>query len=297
MISQTESFANSAAGRAQQKSIKLSNGESPYWFYPAVGERKGSILFIHGYRGTHEGVEPIVGALANYDCYVPEVPGFGASPMLPVEHTIENYADWVNELVESLKIEGDLSILGHSFGTIVLGRYVTKYSKTNRLVLLNPVSMPAMRGPRTIMTKVSLAWYKIAARIPERLGRWMLGHPIVIWLVTEVLYKGNDPVLKSWIHTQHKAHFSRFANTKMAEEAFIASCSHNLTEYARSINQPVLLLCGDEDDITSIEAQREAATMYADATYVEMLGVGHLPHYERVEVVAKHTDEFITLNQ
>jgi pimeloyl-ACP methyl ester carboxylesterase len=83
----------------------------------------------------------------------------------------------------------------------------------------------------------------------------------------------------------------------MAEEAFIASCSHNLTEYARSINQPVLLLCGDEDDITSIEAQREAATMYADATYVEMLGVGHLPHYERVEVVAKHTDEFITLNK
>ena len=47
----------------------------------------------------------------------------------------------------------------------------------------------------------------------------------------------------------------------------------------------------------AIEAQREAAKLYANATYVEMLGVGHLPHYERVEVVAKHTDEFITLNR
>lgn len=297
MISQTESFATSAVGRAEPKSQKLSNGESPYWFYPATEPRKGSILFVHGYRGTRQGVEPIVGALAAYDCYVPEVPGFGDAPALPVEHSIENYADWLNEFVEATNIQGDLTIFGHSFGTIVIGRYMTKFGKSNRLALLNPVSMPAMRGPRTIMTKVSLAWYKVAARIPEKAGRWMLGHPIVIWLVTEVLYKGNDPVLKAWIHKQHQAHFSRFANTRMAEQAFIASCSHNLTEYAAEINQPVLLLCGDKDDITSIEAQREAAALYANATYVEMLGVGHLPHYERVHVVAQHTDEFITLYQ
>lgn len=297
MISQTESFANSAVGRAVKKSLKLANGDSPYWFYPATEPSRGSILFVHGYRGTRQGVEPIVGALAAYDCYVPELPGFGEAPPLHKEHSIENYTDWLKEFVDAVDIQGDLTLFGHSFGTIVIGRYVTKYGKDNRLALLNPVSMPAMRGPRRVMTKVSLAWYKVAARIPEKTGRWMLGHPLVVWLVTQVLYKGQDPILKAWIHAQHKTYFSTFANTRMAEQAFIASCSHNLTEYANQIKQPVLLLCADKDDITSIEAQREAAELYANATYVEMLGVGHLPHYERVHVVAQHTDEFITLNQ
>ena len=295
--SQTELFANAAVARSQTRYVELANGETPYWVYPATKPSRGTILFVHGYRGTRQGVEPTVGALENYDCIVPELPGFGEAPPLQIEHSIENYADWLDSFVSAVKPEGDLSIFGHSFGTIVIGRYVTKFGKDNRLILMNPVSMPAMKGPRTILTKVSKVWYKIAATIPERAGRWMLGHPLVIWLVTEFLFKGNDPVLKGWIHAQHKRYFSTFANTRMVEEAFTASCEHNLTEYADSINQPVLLLCADQDDITSIEAQREAAKLYANATYVEMLGVGHLPHYERVEVVAKHTDEFITLNR
>ena len=76
-----------------------------------------------------------------------------------------------------------------------------------------------------------------------------------------------------------------------------ASIAENLSEMAQKITQPVLLLCGDKDDITKIEAQRLAAALYDDATYVEMIGTGHLPHYERVEVVAQHTIEFIKLHQ
>ena len=296
-ISITEELANSAAARAEHFEVETPFGTTPVWLYRATGEKLGSIVFVHGYRGTHEGVEPIVGGLEGFDCYVPELPGFGSAHALSVEHNLDNYSAWLGSFIRALNLTGDVTYFGHSFGTLLLGKHVLATGDRTRLVMLNPVSAWPMRGPRQVMAYVSRVWYRLAARIPERGGRWMLGHPIVIWLITAFLYKGNDPVLKAWIHNQHKLHFSRFASAKMAEEAFDASVAENLSEMAQRIDQPVLLLCGDQDDITKIEAQRSAAALYANATYVEMIGTGHLPHYERVEVVAQHALDFIKLNQ
>lgn len=296
-ISQTEQYARSAQARMQRQEVKTEYGTTPLWFYPAKEAKLGSILFLHGYRGTHDGVEPIVGGLPQFDCYVPELPGFGVAEPLKGEHNLENYTAWFESLIKALAIKGDLTYFGHSFGTIIVGKYVAKTGDKTRLALLNPVSGWPMQGPRKIMSKVSWVWYRLASRVPEKLGRWMLGHPIVIWLVTELLYKGKDPVLKAWIHGQHKAYFSMFASPKMAEESFDASNAENLSQFAEKIDQPVLLLCGDKDDITFIERQRLVATMYENATYVEMLGTGHLPHYEHVDVVSRHVQEFIKLNQ
>lgn len=296
-ISKTEELANRAASRAEYSEVDTPFGKTPMWFYPATVKKLGSILFVHGLRGTHEGVEPIVGGLEEFDCYVPELPGFGEAAPLSSVHNLDNYSVWLTSLTKALNLSGDVTYFGHSFGTLLLGKHVLATGDKTRIVMLNPVSAWPMRGPRQLMAYVSLVWYRFAARIPEKAGRWMLGHPLVIWLVTEFLYKGNDPVLKAWIHTQHKLYFSKFANTKMAEEAFDASIAENLSEMAQKITQPVLLLCGDKDDITKIEAQRLAAALYDDATYVEMIGTGHLPHYERVEVVAQHTIEFIKLHQ
>ncbi len=296
-ISRTEELANRASARAEYSEVETPFGTTPMWRYPATGNKIGSIVFVHGYRGTHEGVEPIVGGLEEFDCYVPELPGFGEATPLSSVHNLDNYTAWLTALTQTLNLSGDVTYFGHSFGTLLLGKHVLATGDKTRLVMLNPVSAWPMRGPRQFMAYVSLVWYRLAARIPEKSGRWMLGHPLVIWLVTEFLYKGNDPVLKAWIHNQHKLHFSKFANTKMAEEAFDASISENLSEMAENIHQPVLLLCGDKDDITKIEAQRSAAALYAEATYVEMIGTGHLPHYERVDVVAQHTIDFIKLHQ
>jgi len=66
-----------------------------------------------------------------------------------------------------------------------------------------------------------------------------------------------------------------------------------LTEYAAKITQPALLICADQDDVTSIQAQRQTATLYPDATYVELARVGHLTHYERPVEIANHTRDFL----
>lgn len=285
-------LAESALSRAQTKHGSFLGFETPYWFYPADGKSKGQIVLVHGYRGSHEGLAAIVGSLTDFDCFVPDLPAFGESGPLKAEHSVENYSKWLAGFIDSLNLGKQAAVLGHSFGTLVVGDYASKDS-THRVILVNPVSEPAMEGPRTFMTKLSRFYYRFsAARSPE-FGRWLLSLPPVVWLVTAVMFKGEDKDLRDWVKNQHSTYFSRFTSAKTAAEGFEASIAHNLTEYAPKIEQPVLLICADQDDVTSIRAQRDAAALYKNATYVELTGVGHLTHYERPAEIARHTRDFL----
>ena len=282
--------------RAKPSVLQTRMSATHYWFYPATEKANGSIILVHGYRGTHEGLAAIVGALPEFDCYVPDLPAFGESEPLKVEHSIANYSTWLAQFIDELKIKDDVTVLSHSFGTIVTAALASGH-KTPRLVFVNPVSAPALKGPRKVLSQLSLFYYRFAAALPERLGRGLLSMKFVVWLVTEFMFIGKDTKLKRWVDQQHQTYFSRFASAKTAAEGFEASISHNLSEYAESIQAQVLLICAQDDDITSIDQQRQAATLYKNATYVELEKVGHLTHYERPNEIALHTREFIAASK
>ena len=284
-----------ASKRAERLVANTTMVATPYWLYKATEKSKGSIIMVHGYRGTHEGLAAIVGALPDFDCYVPDLPGFGESPALKVQHSIENYSGWLAEFVNVMNLKGRATILAHSFGTIVVGAYAESMGSEN-LILINPVSAPALSGPRTILSQLSRIYYQLAAALPERAGRWLLSTKPIVWLVTEFMFIGKDKALKRWVDVQHQTYFSRFASTKTAAEGFEASISHNLSEYAANISSDVLLICAQQDDITSIEQQRAAAELYKNATYVELENVGHLTHYQSPNELAAHTREFILVH-
>jgi pimeloyl-ACP methyl ester carboxylesterase len=233
-----------------------------------------------------------VAALPDFDCYVADLPAFGESGPLQGEHSVENYSRWLEGFIKALKLNKSAAVLGHSFGTLVVGHYAISNSY-HRIILVNPVSEPAMQGPRTIMTKLSRFYYRFSASRSPRFGRWLLALPPVVWLVTAVMFKSDDANLRRWVEGQHSTYFSRFTSAKTAAEGFEASIAHDLTEYAPSIRQKTLLICADQDDVTSIQAQRAAAELYSDATYVELTGVGHLTHYERPIEIAHHARDFL----
>ncbi len=263
-----------------------------FWFYPATSESKGSIVLIHGYRGTHEGLEAIVGALPDFDCYVPDLPAFGDSPPLGVVHSVKNYASWLSQFLNSLNLQGNVTVLAHSFGSIIVAALAAE-QKLTQLVLVNPISAPALDGPRRFVSRLSRVYYRVSAAIPERAGRWLLSLPPVIWLVTAFMFVGQDKQLKRWVNEQHQTYFSRFHSAKTAAEGFEASISTNVSQFATAIESSLLLICAQDDDITSIEQQRAAASLYKNATYVELPNVGHLTHYQSPNEIAQHTREFV----
>jgi pimeloyl-ACP methyl ester carboxylesterase len=184
-------------------------------------------------------------------------------------------------------------ILGHSFGSIVVAAAVAGGLRTPRVVLVNPIGAPALQGPRGILTRLAVFYYWAGARLPRRLGEALLRNRLIVRVMSESMAKTKDPALRRFIHDQHDTYFSRFADRDVLHDAFVASVSHDVTEFATRISQPTLLVAAVRDDITPIEAERRLAKLFPSAELVEIPDVGHLIHYETPAGAAEAIRRFL----
>ena len=78
------------------------------------------LVLVHGFRGDHHGLEPVVAQLPGFRIISPDLPGFGESATFQGRpHDIEAYADWLAAFIGAVGIDGPYALLGHSFGSIV----------------------------------------------------------------------------------------------------------------------------------------------------------------------------------
>jgi len=294
-------LANRAKSRGVAKSLELGGKRTAYWFYKSENNADASptVVMIHGYRGNHHGLEAVVGALAGFNVIVPDLPGFGSSEAFDENHSIERYARWEGEFLMALGASGEImpsqiTLLGHSFGTIVVAAAVAEgFAAPARVVLINPVSAPALNGPRALMTKLTAGYYWAGGALPKVLGNSLLASPLIVRGMSVLLAKTKDKELRTWIHREHDENFSNFASRRVAHEGFLASISHNVGEYAGKILQPTLLIIGERDDITSTSDQHAVQGRFANATLEQIDGVGHLIHYEAPLLAARFIQDFV----
>jgi pimeloyl-ACP methyl ester carboxylesterase len=249
---------------------------------------------IHGFRGTHEGLDLIAENLPDiHHLVVPDLPGFGNGPELPC-YGIEDYVEWLHDLVLSQKTTPVL--LGHSFGSIVSAAYAAKYPATiSKLILVNPIGAPALEGPRGVLSKVAVAYYWIGKKLPGGAGKmWLSSKPSVL-VMSNVMAKTKDKALRSFIHQQHLQYFSRFHSANSVYEGFKTSISNSVRDVAAYINTPTLLIAGDKDDITPLEKQKELVQLFPQAQLIVIKNVGHLTHYETPDQVARAVHSFINV--
>jgi pimeloyl-ACP methyl ester carboxylesterase len=288
----SEELTNQARLRGLRRTLTLSGEEFVYYDYPARLANPETIVMIHGYRGNHRGLEAIVGGLGDYRVIVPDLPGFGESSELSSVHNLDAYANWLEQFLSELGLISTANLVGHSFGTLVVGRYAsTRDCKS--IVLINPVSGPALSGPRAFLTRITSAFYHLSNLLPESIGGWLLRSPIAVMVMSTVMAKTKDRKLRSWIHKQHLSNFSDFATVRVATEGYDASISSDLSVMAPSITTPVLIVAAELDDITAIEIQREVVKLYPRAKLAEISNVGHLVHYEAPEQAANYIQAFI----
>ena len=288
----SEELTNQARSRGIRRNINLGGKEFVFFDYPARFDTSETIVMIHGYRGNHRGLEAIVGGLGDYRVIVPDLPGFGESSELSSVHNLDTYANWLEQFLSELGIVSTANLVGHSFGTLVVGHYASTRD-CNSIVLINPVSGPALSGPRAFLTRITSAFYHLSNLLPESIGGWLLRSPIAVMVMSTVMAKSKDRKLRGWIHKQHLSNFSDFASVRVATEGYDASISSDLSVMAPSITTPVLIIAAEFDDITAIEIQREVAKLYPLAKLVEIKNVGHLVHYEAPEQAAKYIASFI----
>lgn len=267
-------------------------GTTAYWTYGDAADTT-TIVAVHGFRGEHHGLEPVVAHLPGIRVISPDLPGFGETPPLPGRtHDLDAYAEWLRAFAES--VAPGAIVLGHSFGSIVASAAVAGGLATPRLILVNPIGAPALEGPRGVLTRLAVFYYLAGARLPRALGDALLRNGLIVRAMSAAMAKTREPELRRFVHEQHHTYFSRFADRDVLHDAFVTSVSHDVRESAPHISQPTLLIAAEKDDITPIEAERHLATLFPDAELVEIPDVGHLIHYETPAAAASAIREFLT---
>lgn len=97
------------------KSIVIDGQLLRYWEHKAEVPPRGVLLFLHGWRSEARVWGKIISAFPEYDCYAPDLPGFGSSPAPGVPWAMNNYADAIRGFCSSLGLT-HLTVVGHSFG-------------------------------------------------------------------------------------------------------------------------------------------------------------------------------------
>jgi len=284
----------------REEAVAVLGSTTRFWDY---GDRDATttLVLVHGFRGDHHGLEPVVAQLDGIRMISPDLPGFGAStPMTGAAHDIDGYGRWLRAFVGELGLTGQVVLLGHSFGSIVVSGALAEADGSGAgerpagVVLVNPIGQPALEGPRGVFTRLAIFYYWLASVLPERLGFALLRNRVIVRVMSMAMAKTKEPALRRWIHDQHDRYFSAFSDRQVVLEAFRASVSHDVSEYAGRIPERTLLVAAEKDDITPIAAEYRLQALFPDAELVVIPDVGHLIHYETPAAAARAIQRFVS---
>ncbi|MDB5180120.1 MAG: alpha/beta hydrolase [Candidatus Saccharibacteria bacterium] len=257
---------------------------------------KQTIILIHGFRGTHHGLELIAKHLEGFTVIIPDLPGFAEGDTLP-RYDLDAYVTWLAQFIQHQNLKNPPILLGHSFGSIVTAAYAAKYHDTiEKLILVNPIGAPALEGPRGLLTKLAVFYYWLGTKLPNKLSHKWLSSPMVVNIMSKTMTKTKDKALRTYIDDQHHQYFSLFHTSESVSEAFATSVNHSVRDFAKKITTPTLLIVGTKDDITPLAKQKELQELIPHAKLEIIEHVGHLTHYETPDQVASYVVDFVKLS-
>lgn len=259
------------------------------------------LLMLHGFRGDHHGMQLVVNALPEYEVFVPDLPGFGATPPLRspeeghAEHTVEMYAAVVEALAHQLDLSAHDVLIGHSFGTIIAAAHAAREPhRWGALVLAAPISNSVFSGRLLPGGAAVELYYRLCAALPHPAATALLRSAVALEVTNRSMAVEWTPEMAAYIRDQHSRHFGSFTDRLTVLQAYRASSRHTVTELAAQLELPVLLLPGTKDQLSTPAGQRRLRDALPDAQLEPIRGTGHLMHYEKPVQAARAIRRFLT---
>ena len=181
------------------------------------------IILLHGWGQNIEMMKPIGDKLQeNYRITIIDFPGFGNSKEPKEAWNIADYSNLLHELTEKLQIK-DPILIGHSFGGRVAIKYASLYP-VSKLILLASPCVRIKDKKRDRKTKVLKTLKKLPGMkfIAEKAKNFIGSRD----------YKKASPLMK---------------------KVLVNTVNEDLTENAKKIKVPTLLIWGDQDEEATLE--------------------------------------------
>jgi pimeloyl-ACP methyl ester carboxylesterase len=236
---------------------------------PAAGSQ-GSLILLHGWIGTSSWmfrhVLPELGA--RYHTIAPDLPGFGRSQALPAAPSIEGYREFVRALADELGIDR-FHLVGVSVGGTVALDFAHRYpERVLKLVVQGPVWRATDLPRRFRFT------YDLLGRIPV-ITDLIPKTPVKWWFFIRRLDMGRDTRhLSKADRRQLSRDILRVPNETLLDVG--RELLHiDMTDLARRIVLPTLVMDGSEARMVPASASRELSRLIPDAQWRVVRNAGH----------------------
>jgi 3-oxoadipate enol-lactonase len=202
--------------------------------------------------------------------------GHGLSDAPTPPYTIRNHSTDLGGLLDALQLD-KVVLVGISVGGVIALDYTAQNpERVKALVLCD--TFPKIGTTEMWNSRIQTVLEHGIAHIGEAiLMRWF------------------PPSFKAQNPAAYDGYFNMLTRTPVA--GYTGTCmalrDADLTEAARGIQQPTLVLCGAEDGSTPPELVRGLTAILPNARYHEIVGAGHLPCIEQPQVVAKLIEDFL----
>ena len=226
--------------------------------YVQYGNGKDVVL-LHGWGQNIEMMQFIGDRFSDkYKITILDFPGFGESEEPKEEWTVGDYVDLLHELVLSLEIKNPI-IVGHSFGGRVGIKYASKYD-VEKLVLMGA---PCFYDQQLdLKTKVLKGLKKLPGM--NSFGEFMKKY------IGSTDYKNASPMMR---------------------KILVNVVREDLSEDAKKIEAPTLLIWGTNDEAAPIEEARRLEKILKDGALIELPGT-HYAYIENLDRVVSILDNF-----
>jgi pimeloyl-ACP methyl ester carboxylesterase len=245
-------------------------------FFEQIGQGTPLVL-VHGYPLDHTTWKPIIPFLkSNVRAILPDLRGFGKSPVADGIYSMELLAGDICALLDQLKIQKAV-IIGHSMGGYVSLAFARLFPE--RLLGIGLVgSKTNADAPDKVAGRKEMAEAIQQQGMQATLDRMLAN----LTRDTDVA-KQITPIMLS---TSPQAGMG--ASLGMAERV-------DSTAMLRKLDLPGLVMVGTDDPFSPVQPARELAQSMKNARLVEIDRAGHMMMMEQPQVVATGLNDFLAL--
>lgn len=220
------------------------------------------VVLLHGWGQNIAMMKPIGDRLQkNHRITILDFPGFGESEEPKTALTVYDYCEILEELLKKLKVKKPV-IMGHSFG----GRIAIIYAYRNEVEKVVLFGSPCIR--KEVKPSLKLRMLKSLKKIPgiNKLEGFAKNH------MGSRDYKNASEIMK---------------------KILVNVVNEDLSECAKKINVPTLLIWGDRDTEAPVEDAKELEKIIPDAGLIVLPNSTHYAYLENLPQVINILNNFL----
>jgi 3-oxoadipate enol-lactonase len=240
------------------------------------------ILLAHGFPLDHSMWDEQIGPLAaRGQVITPDLRGFGGSQVIAGTATMEQMADDLNALLDTLAIDRPIVFCGLSMGGYVAFQFWRKYRSRLRALVLCDTRAVA-DTPEAASARLKLA----SSVLTE--GTRGLAEAMVPKLFGPATLESQPGIVEA----QREKVLAAPPEGVAAALRGLAARS-DVTDYLPQIALPTLVIVGQDDAISPVDEMRGIAAAIAGAEFVSIPRAGHLSPLENPAAFNEAIEQFL----